>query len=228
MDFKRLRLQLRLRPENIDSDCNSDSASTPTQQEYFHPKMSNVIWSFSWFSFWLYLNGWCGDRESVCANCGCNQSWLSLFSLNGLDMTVFEFVAIVTQRSRWPQNYLRYPSSDEILSLNDASTYIISTLQLSFPSSLSMFSGRCIAVRPKSLSLDGCYPATPERSRSRQNFTGSSSDSDSRPDVRLPPTPTPASTLTPQPCFRGIIHDTRTIVLRWGHGVCHGMKLSHH
>ena len=37
-NFKRLRLQLILRPENIDSDSNSDSASTPTQQGIFFPK----------------------------------------------------------------------------------------------------------------------------------------------------------------------------------------------
>ena len=39
--FKRLRL--RLRPENIDSD----SASTPDQQEAIHPKRSNMMWQFS-------------------------------------------------------------------------------------------------------------------------------------------------------------------------------------
>ena len=35
-NFRQLRL--RLRPENIDSDCNSDSDSTPAQQQLFHPK----------------------------------------------------------------------------------------------------------------------------------------------------------------------------------------------
>ena len=64
----------------------------------------------------------------------------------------------------------------------------------------SMFTRRCIAVRPKSLSVDGWYPATPGRSRSRRNFTDSSSDSDSRKNGRLRSTPTPASTPTPQPC----------------------------
>ena len=63
----------------------------------------------------------------------------------------------------------------------------------------SMFSGRCITVRSKSLSVDGWYPATPGRSRSRRNFTDSSSDSDSRQSSRLRPTPTPAWTPTPQP-----------------------------
>ena len=46
----------------------------------------------------------------------------------------------------------------------------IFTLPLSFPSCFSMFSGRCITVRPKALSVDGWYPATPGRSRSLINF----------------------------------------------------------
>ena len=66
---------------------------------------------------------------------------------------------------------------------------------------LSMFSGRCITVRPKLLSVDGWYPATPGRSRSRQHFTDSSSESDSGKNGRLRLTPTLASTPTPQPCL---------------------------
>ena len=31
-------LRLRLQPENIGSDSNSDSGSTPAQQDAFHPK----------------------------------------------------------------------------------------------------------------------------------------------------------------------------------------------
>ena len=46
--FERLRLQFRLRPENIDSD--SDSASTPAQQQVFHPKKSKMMWHFLDFS----------------------------------------------------------------------------------------------------------------------------------------------------------------------------------
>ena len=50
-NFERLRLQLRLRPENIDSDSNSDFASTPAQQEVFHRKKSNMMWHFLDFPF---------------------------------------------------------------------------------------------------------------------------------------------------------------------------------
>ena len=38
--------RLRLRPENIDSHSSSDSASTPIEQQLFHPKKSDMMWSF--------------------------------------------------------------------------------------------------------------------------------------------------------------------------------------
>ena len=63
----------------------------------------------------------------------------------------------------------------------------------------SMLKGRCIYDRPKSLFVDGWYPVTPGQSRSRRNFSDSSSDSVSRQNGRLRPTPTPASAPTPQP-----------------------------
>ena len=49
-------------------------------------------------------------------------AWLTLIPLNGLGTTAFESVDRAIQRSRVPQNYLRRPLSDEILSPNDAST----------------------------------------------------------------------------------------------------------
>ena len=45
-----------------------------------------------------------------------------LFVFNVVSMTVFEFIAIVTQQLHWPLNYLQQPFSDVILPLNDAST----------------------------------------------------------------------------------------------------------
>ena len=38
----------------------------------------------------------------------------------------------------------------------------------------------------------------------------------------------PRDTFNISRIFGGIMHDIRIIVLRWGHGACHGMKLSHH
>ena len=50
-----------------------------------------------------------------------------------------------------------------------------------------MFSWGCIIAHPKSYSVGGCLSATPGRSRSRQNFTDSSSDSDSNQNFRIEP-----------------------------------------
>ena len=43
--------QLRLRPENTDSDSYSDSVSTPTYQEVFNPKESNKMRPLLYFPF---------------------------------------------------------------------------------------------------------------------------------------------------------------------------------
>ena len=45
------------------------------------------------------------------------RSFLWMWSVIG--MTVFELMAVVTRRLRWPDYYLRHPLSDGILSLND-------------------------------------------------------------------------------------------------------------
>ena len=65
---------------------------------------------------------WYVKTAPVCANCRCSRLWFSLIPVNGIDITAFEFVETVRQRSRWPKNYLRCPLSDEIVSLNDPST----------------------------------------------------------------------------------------------------------
>ena len=79
-------------------------------------------------------------------------------------MTGFEFVDTATLG--WPQNYPRCRLSDEILSLLTLPLYLHTASLLS--SRLSMFSGRCRTVHPKSFSVDGWYPATPGQIRSRQ------------------------------------------------------------
>ena len=50
-NFKRLRLQLRLWAENIDSESNSDYASIPAKHKLLHPKNSNMMESFFDFYF---------------------------------------------------------------------------------------------------------------------------------------------------------------------------------
>ena len=87
----------------------------------------------------------------------------------------------------------------------------IFALPLSFSSCLSMFLWPCITILPKLLSVDGWYPATPGQSRSRQNFTDSSSDSGQNGRLRL--TPTPATTPTPQPCWW-------VLIFYWRVGAC--------
>ena len=93
-NFKWLRFRLRLRAENIDSDSNSDSASTPAKQDVFHLKRA------TWCSYLLnFPFDWILTGDTVIiniapvrTNCGCIRPWLSLISLNGLGMAVFEFV----------------------------------------------------------------------------------------------------------------------------------------
>ena len=129
-------------------------------------------------------------------------AWLTLIPLNGLGTTDFEFVDTVIQLSRVPQNYLRHPLSDEILSPNDAST-VSPQCHSPFFLSFNVFGATCNCsaeiIAEQLHVVIGCYPTTPDRSRSRQNFTDSISDSDSRRNGQLRPTPTPASTPTLQP-----------------------------
>ena len=45
---------------------------------------SNMMQPFSWFLFWLYINGWYGNTALVRVNFGCSQQWLLLIFLDRL------------------------------------------------------------------------------------------------------------------------------------------------
>ena len=110
-------------------------------------------------------------------------------------MTVFELTAIVTQRSLWPQNFIRYPLSDGFPSLNDDLTLSTHCTLLCFLSC-----NVCGWVHDRSSEIIFCrwvWSATPGRIWS--NFTDSTSDSDSSQNGRLRPTPTQLLTPTQQP-----------------------------
>ena len=92
-----------------------------------------------------------------------------------------------------PKIYPRYSLSYEILSLNDTSTLFLHCFSPFLPIFLSFW--WCITIRPKSLSVDDSYSVTLGQSWSWQNFTDSTSNSDSRQNCWLWLTPNRASTL---------------------------------
>ena len=87
---------------------------------------------------------------------------------------VIKFVDTFSQRSRWPRN--RCPFRPNCIAKITYRLYLHTATLLFFPS-FNVFETMQTPVGLILWSVDGWHPATLGRSRSRQNFTDSSSDS---------------------------------------------------